>query len=220
VVWSETTHVGMATNGDYVCANYFPAGNMVTNESVSFARCVAHVKPAFAWRPRSELDIAAADHFRRLAVVWAVKEGDDGLLLSAARLTEVYRELGETHLAKAIETVDHDQIHVGEFARALAVEYVESKAAKECITSTTRVASFAEADLDQDFRLTDREFKVWLRENVRHDPLRTLRNRHFTEEEACDLLRTCDDDGDGMLTFSNLLDLVNTDLLLPGMIHE
>jgi hypothetical protein len=28
VVWAETTHVGLAVNGHYVCANYLPAGNM------------------------------------------------------------------------------------------------------------------------------------------------------------------------------------------------
>lgn len=220
LIWNQTTHVGMAMMKDgsgYICANYYPAGNCVTNETVTFARCVLPLKPAFAWRPRNPFEVAVNGHFRRIAEIKHVVEGDDGLLLSAADLACLYSMIGEAKLAKAVTAIscDENQIHAGELATALCREYSEQAARNSCMVSMETVVAFVAADTDQDNKLSNEEFRTWLADNVRHDPMETMFNRNFTDEEAQKLLHKFDHDNDGFLTYDNLQELLGSDLLVP-----
>jgi len=215
VVWAETTHVGMATNGDYVVANYFPAGNMVGNEAITFARCVQPLKPAFAWRPRTELDIVAAELFRAVAVTLDVQACDDGLLLPVGQCCELYRKLGAPNLADALSALSVERMHAGDFASAVTQMHTNASSAQANLQVMRRMASFLELDEDRDLRFTSQEFRKWLVANTVHDPMRTVRNRQFTEAETQELFARLDDDQDALLTFADVLTLHDGDLLIP-----
>lgn len=198
VVWYDTTHVGMARSacGKFIVANYFPAGNWAGE--TSFQTNVLPRRAPYAWRPRNAFEQRLAENFKKLA-----RDGGDGMQVPLDHLVGYLQCLGERRLADAILANDADgdgNIHAGEFISALCTlrHSDEGNFSKELEADVRRIVGFVSVDTNGDGLLDEQEFLRYLT---------SLTHRNLSEQDARDLLKEFDADGNGYLDYMELMTL-------------
>lgn len=203
VVWYDTTHVGMARSqcGNYIVANYYPPGNW--EEPETFRRNVLPLHAAYAWRPRNAFENRLAEHFRKMA-----QDDGDGLQVPSERLVAYLQALGERRLADAVAAHDLDgdgNIHAGEFiTAACTLQHSDEGNAKDVEQSVRRIVGFVHVDENGDGLLDEKEFLRYLT---------SLTHRKLTLDDAQELLRQFDRDGNGHLDYLELMAMHDSGVL-------
>lgn len=202
-VWYDTTHVGMARSacGQFLVANYFPAGNWEGEDS--FKENVLPLQAAYAWRPRNEFEFKLGEHFQKLAR--SGMPGADGMQVPLDSLVSYLQSMGEPRLADAITSNDADgdgKIHAGEFIAALCtLRHSDTQAVD---TTARRIVGFVSVDANGDGLLDEQEFLRYLT---------SLTQRRLTEQDAREILKQFDADGNGKIDYMELMALHDSGLI-------
>lgn len=192
LVWYNTTHVGMArsANGNYIVANYYPAGNIVGEKS--FLMNVLPSGTPLSLRPRNKVE---AELFRSFE---SISKGR--MSVPTEELGELFRRMGNKRLELAAETADVDGdgfVDPREFAMAMSHER-DSDGENEGLS---RIIGFVQADDNGDSRVDVKELQRFMNSQM---------GMKVTEERAKEILAKYDADGDGTLDYGELSELLTS----------
>lgn len=200
IAWYDTTHCGMAQSkcGQYIVLNLYPAGNWQDEET--YKKNVLPLDTPFAFRARNKFEGVLVENFQKLS------KGSN--MIPATDLADLFRRLGETKLAEAVQTADKDgdgRVNAEEFViSSCQLKHADESNSKELETKVNRMVGFVEIDGDSNGTLSEAEFVKYLTDHM---------HKHYSKQEVHELLKRFDKDGDGNLDYNELMALHDSDAL-------